>query len=249
MVNGRPWYVPLNGLAIVLCKEAMQARMRSRTSATAVPALQPPSHHHTPPAFDGVQPTRRRRGLQAAEARADVPQARGAGRPRRHSPPFLLCAQRRLEATGRGAASHSGLGRRPGAVLHAQEPRGRRSGGTRGGARPRHVFGRPPGAPRGRHDCPRGAVAVGEQPRGPVAERGLRRTLAHAWWHGPGGAARSRACRPVCSSGLMPGPPGAALAGAGGATAHPAVPGAVHAPGASGVAWRPYAPRGGGQAA
>ena len=35
-VNGRPLYVHLNGLAIVLLKEAMKARMRSRKSATDV---------------------------------------------------------------------------------------------------------------------------------------------------------------------------------------------------------------------
>ena len=35
-VNGRPLYVHLNGLAIVLLKEAMKARIRSRKSSTDV---------------------------------------------------------------------------------------------------------------------------------------------------------------------------------------------------------------------
>jgi hypothetical protein len=35
-VNGRPFYVHLNGLAIILLKEAMKARIRSRKSSTDV---------------------------------------------------------------------------------------------------------------------------------------------------------------------------------------------------------------------
>jgi hypothetical protein len=47
-VNGRPLYVHLNGLAIVLFKEAMQARRRSRRAATDV----------TCPRFNNRRPTR-----------------------------------------------------------------------------------------------------------------------------------------------------------------------------------------------
>ena len=63
------------------------------------------------------------------------------------------------------------------------------------------------------------------------------------------GAARARACLPVCSSVRMPGPPWAAMAGACEETSHTARTWAANATGASGFALSQYATRCGCQAA
>ena len=63
------------------------------------------------------------------------------------------------------------------------------------------------------------------------------------------GAARSRAWRPVVSSGLMTCPPGGGKDRAGWETCHPAVPWSAHPTGSSGVAVRQDSTRGGCQAA
>jgi hypothetical protein len=74
-----------------------------------------------------------------------------------------------------------------GALSHDTEPRGLGSGGNRGGDRPRKVCFRPAWSPRGRHDFPRGAVAVSAQTLRPGAPLFIRRTRAPAWLPRQGG--------------------------------------------------------------
>jgi hypothetical protein len=229
----------------------MQARMRSRTSATAVPCPRF-SHRRTTilhqrsmgcsPLGGGGVYRQRRRGLTSRKHAARVD--RDGTLPRFSCAPSA--AWRPQAAAPRlTQASDGGLVRCSTRKSHAAAGAVARVGARGPATSSAVLLGRPGGATT----APGAPSPLASNHGGPWRREASAGRSPTPGGMGQGGAARSRACRPVCSSGLMPGPPGAALAGAGGATAHPAVPGAVHAPGASGVAWHPYAPRGGGQAA
>src|SRR6266581_8980363 len=109
------------------------------------------------------------RGIYEADAMADVTQELGACRHRLQYPPFLLCAEILLDATGLGDEPHQGLGLMHVALINDQEPRGLWIGGNRVGDMPRTVFFRPAWSRGARHHFPRYDVEVGDQTRRPVA--------------------------------------------------------------------------------